>query len=234
MHACAGDAKITRRLDRHLGHGVDGCPPCGLDTPIDHLVRGTGDRAAEAIEGTLTSLVNHPVVLAVHPGSGEGRQQAPVESVAHHAVDRREPGGMGLPGIGSLRMAMPRGSQSDATSLAAQAVASALTRSAGPLTAADAALPRVGGERPHQRCAGQDGTASARQGHRPRHRHRTDQGCPHHRAEAVPTDQGRQGAKVMAIVPGGPTPIADYPLIRLAANLVSAEASEGAASSSTS
>ncbi|MCB1293193.1 MAG: hypothetical protein KDB67_00700, partial [Gordonia sp.] len=38
-----------------------------------------------------------------------------------------------------------------------------------------------------------------------------------------------KSAKVMAIVPGGPTPIADYPLIRLAANLISAEASEGAA-----
>ena len=74
-------------------------------------------------------------------------------------------------------------------------------------------------------------TARRRQpsGHRPRHRHCTDQAVPITEQKLYQLTKDDKSAKVMAIVPGGPAPIADYLPIRLAANLVSAEASEGAA-----
>lgn len=187
-----------------------------------------------AIEGTPASLVTTPVVLAVQPQLGDavknGLQWSQLPTLQETDGSLSS---VGLPGIGSLRMAMPRGAQSDATSLAAQAVTSSITQSTGPLTAADAALPRttsvvnalINGapDTPDGTAAsaltaiGSDLTTSR------------IRAVPITEQELYQLTKDDTTARVTQIVPDGPTPIADYPLIRLAGEQVPTEASEGVA-----
>ena len=235
VHVRAGDAKITLEgLTGTWDTASMGARPAAWIPQSTIWSAELATVRPEAIEGTPTSLVTTPVVLAVHPRLGvkvdnklQWSQLPTMQSTDGSLA------AWGLPGIGSLRMAMPRGSQSDATSLAAQAVASALTRSAGPLTAADAALPRVASvvnALINGAPESQDGTASAAvRAIGPDIATAPIRAVPITEQKLYQLTKDDKSAKVMAIVPGGPTPIADYPLIRLAANLVSAEASEGAA-----
>ncbi|MFZ2241364.1 MAG: substrate-binding domain-containing protein [Gordonia amarae] len=188
----------------------------------------------DAMEGTPTSLVTTPVVLAVQPDLGSTAKgtlqwsQLPTLQSSDGSLST-----LGLPDIGSLRMAMPRGAQSDATSLAAQAVASTLTRSTGPLTGDDAALPRVASvvnALINGAPESQDGTATAAlKAIGPDIGSSPVRAVPITEQKLYQLTKGDQKATVTEIVPGGPTPIADYPLIRLAGKQVSADASEGAA-----
>ncbi|MEO9328851.1 hypothetical protein [Gordonia aurantiaca] len=180
------------------------------------------------IEGNTRSLVSTPVVLAVSPelASAVGDR---LDWSAIPTLQRRDGSltDFGLRGWGSLRMAMPVGARSDASALAAQAVATSVTRTTGPLTTADAESPRV--------------TSSVRamlQG-APVSPDGTPQGAATVIADApdparasihvVPITEQRlyqmtrsdTESRLAELVPGGPTPIADYPVIRLSGEQVS-------------
>ena len=97
-----------------------------------------------AVDGRPESLVTSPVVLAMNPDLARAfgdtltwgqlpTLQTRANSLA--VVDRES--------WGSLRMAMPLGTGSDATALSSQAIAAAVTRTTGALSEADAASQRV-------------------------------------------------------------------------------------------
>lgn len=231
----AGDAKIT--LDGLKGTwdaASMGARPAAWIPQSTIWSAELATARPNAIEGSPTSLVTTPVVLAVHPdlGAKAGNSLQWSQLPTMQATDESL-SALGLPGIGSLRMAMPRGAQSDATSLAAQAVASTLIRSAGPLSGDDAALPRVASVvnalingAPEVK----DGTASAAvDAIGPDIADSPVRAVPITEQKLYQLTKDDKTAKVTEIVPGGPTPLADYPLIRLAGKQVSSDASEGAA-----
>ncbi|WP_439028963.1 substrate-binding domain-containing protein [Gordonia terrae] len=176
----------------------------------------------DAIEGDTRSLVSTPVVLAVSPALNDAIG-ADLDWSQVPTLQRRDNSlaDVGLPGWGSLRMAMPLGAQSDASALAAQAVATRVTRTSGPLTAADAESPRVSSSVP----AMLEGAPLSPDG--------TPKGAATLIADAP--DPAKAGIHVVPIteqqlfqmtradtrprlaelIPGGPTPIADYPIVRL-------------------
>ncbi len=190
----------------------------------------------DAIEGNTRSLVSTPVVLAVSPelnSSLTGRldwSQIPT-------LQRRDNSlaDFGLQGWGSLRMAMPIGAQSDASALAAQAVATRVTRTTGPLTTADAESPRASSSV----RAMLEGAPLSPDG--------TPQGAATAIADApdaaraeihvVPITEQRlfqmtredDRARLAELIPSGPTPIADYPVIRMSGPEVSESAADAVA-----
>ncbi|QKT07386.1 hypothetical protein HUN08_09415 [Gordonia sp. X0973] len=190
------------------------------------------DRPATA-EGAPDSLVTSPVVLAVDAAfaakAGTKLSWARLPGLAKRRDAMAE---FGLPAWGALRLAMPTGPASDATALAAQAVAAqsnppadALTGTKAKSPAAAAAIEAVLAAAPPARSAAgvvaEMGTGDPRRG-----------------IHAVPiteqqlfalTREGDLAQKVRAYSPAGPTPIADYPVVRLSDESVSAVESDGAA-----
>ena len=174
------------------------------------------------IEGDSRSLVSTPVVLAVSPdlakAAGDQLDWSQIPLLQQRDASLTE---FGLQGWGSLRMAMPIGAQSDASALAAQAVATRVTRTTGPLTTADAESPRV------------TSSVKAMLGGAPLSPDGTPQGAATVIADAadpakagihaVPITEQRlfqmtktdQTARLAEVIPSGPTPIADYPIVRL-------------------
>lgn len=180
------------------------------------------------IEGNPRSLVSTPVVLAVSPdlarAVGDRLDWSAVPTLQRRDASLTD---FDLQGWGSLRMAMPVGAQSDASALAAQAVATSVTRTTGPLTTADAESPRV------------TSTVRAMLEGAPVSPDGTPQGAAtviadapdpaRSRIHVVPITEQRlyqmtkshTTARLAELVPGGPTPIADYPIIRLSGEQVS-------------
>ncbi|MBD0862692.1 hypothetical protein IA539_15960 [Gordonia sp. zg691] len=190
----------------------------------------------DVVEGNTRSLVSTPVVLAVSPELNSALRNR-LDWSQIPMLQRRDASltDFGLPGWGSLRMAMPIGAQSDASALAAQAVATRVTRTTGPLSTADAESPRVASSvRAMLEGAplSPDGT--------PRGAAKTIADAPDPAKapiHAVPiTEQqlfqmtrGDARARLAEVVPDGPTPIADYPIIRLSGTEVSDVAGDAVA-----
>lgn len=178
--------------------------------------------APAAVQGKATSLVSSPVVLATSPELAEafdgGLDWAQLPTLQGNAESLAD---VGLDGWGALRMAMPLGAQADASALASQAVAAQIGRSAL-LTEADATSPQV--QSSLRALIGDAPTEPA--------------GMPSEAATAIADAQDPAQAPIHAtpiteqqlyqltkndaetrlaqVLPTGPTPIADYPVIRLA------------------
>ncbi|AZG44664.1 type 2 periplasmic-binding domain-containing protein [Gordonia insulae] len=183
-----------------------------------------------AVDGKPASLVSSPVVLATAPRLAEAFE-GNLEWQQLPTLQRRDAalGDVGLGSWGSIRLAMPTGAQSDATALSAQAVAAQVTRTTGTLTEQDASSSRVASSID----AMTDGAPQSPDG-TPVGAARSiadaddDASAPIH-AVAI-TEQALYqltksdtSARLAEVVPGGPTPVADYPIIRLAGSGVSAE-----------
>lgn len=190
----------------------------------------------EAVEGSTRSLVSSPVVLAVSPALreavGDSFDWSQVPTLQRRDASLTD---FGLEGWGSLRMAMPIGAQSDASALAAQAVATRVTRTTGPLTTADAESARV----TSSVRAMLEGAPMSPDG--------TVSGAATVIAEAsdparapihvVPITEQRlyqltredASPRLAELIPDGPTPVADYPVIRLSAPQIDEVASDAVA-----
>ncbi|MGC4932134.1 hypothetical protein ACLQ3C_00405 [Gordonia sp. DT30] len=176
----------------------------------------------DLVDGDPDSLVTSPVVLATAPELGT-KLSGRLDWGQLPTLQRRDDslGDFGLQGWGSLRMAMPREGQSDPTALAAQAVAMRVTRSMGTLTADDAASPRVASSidaltesAPRSPDGSPAGAAGAI----------ADASDPATAAiHAVPITEQRlyqltkndARARLAEVMPSGPTPIADFPVVHL-------------------
>ncbi|MGV9672875.1 MULTISPECIES: hypothetical protein [unclassified Gordonia (in: high G+C Gram-positive bacteria)] len=175
----------------------------------------------DLVDGTPDSLVTSPVVLATAPQLGAKADQLDWGRLPTLATRDDSLDDLGLRGWGSLRMAMPREAQSDPSALAAQAVAARVSRTTGPLTAADASTERV------------SSSIRALTGSAPRSPDGTPVGAATAIAEAadpatadihaVPITEQRlyqltkddSTPRLSEVIPLGPTPIADFPVIRL-------------------
>lgn len=181
-----------------------------------------------AVDGRPESLVTSPVVLAMNPdlakafGDDLTWGQLPTLQTRDNSL-----AGVGRDGWGSLRMAMPLGTGSDATALSSQAIAAAVTRTTGALTESDATSQRVAssvGAVLRDAPATPDGTpASAVETIAAS----TDPATAAIRAVPVTEQSLYAGTRddsrvrVTEVVPGGATPIADYPIIKTAGSAVS-------------
>ncbi|GAA1480130.1 hypothetical protein GCM10009624_05700 [Gordonia sinesedis] len=190
----------------------------------------------DAVDGRPESLVTSPVVLAASPEFADAADS--LDWAQLPALQRGDEGltDLGLRGWGSLRMAMPNGPGSDASALAAQAVAARVLRVSGPLTDDGARSAR----------ARSSITALTRPA--PRSPDGTPAGAVRVIAEAsdaadapihvVPITEQKlyqltrpdaespvSGTQIRAVRPTGATPQADFPVVRLAGDEVSVAAS---------
>ncbi|MFT4044310.1 MAG: hypothetical protein QM673_14225 [Gordonia sp. (in: high G+C Gram-positive bacteria)] len=191
--------------------------------------------APTAIEGSPQSLVISPVVLATSPALAS-KFNARLDWAALPMLQWRDASlrEFGLTGWGSIRMALPIGGQSDASALAAQAVAMRVTHTTGTLTAADARSPRVASSIRAMLTgpASPDGTPT---GAATTIRDAADPATAS--IHAVPITEQRlyqltrtdSIARLSEVIPSGPTPVADYPVIRLAGDRVPDFASDAVA-----
>lgn len=170
------------------------------------------------------SLVSSPVVLAVAPQLKEALAEQNWGTLPGLQTDPASLDGLGLQGWGGLRMAMPLAGDSDASYLAAEAVASAAAPQGSPVNAGLGAVGRLMSGAPEladtdastalDALVGADDPASA----------------PVH--AVVSTEQrvfaqgsGMQDAqgKLAAWIPPGPTATADFPTVLLAGDWLSQE-----------
>lgn len=176
----------------------------------------------DLVDGTPESIVTSPVVLATSVPLGEKARNS-LDWGQLPTLQRRDDSldDLGLPGWGSLRMAMPREAQSDPSSLAAQAVAMRVTRTTGPLTAADASSPRVASSiraltdsAPRSPDGSPAGAATAI-AEAPDPAKAAIHAVPITEQRLYQLTKGDTQARLAEIMPLGPTPIADYPFMRL-------------------
>lgn len=221
-----GDAKIT--LDGLAGRSWD---PAAMGSRPAAWVPQSSIWSAElaaarpdAVDGSPASLVSTPVVLATAPRLADALRDS-LEWGQLPTLQRRDGSlaDVGLSSWGSLRLATPvGGAASDATVLAAQAVAMQVTRSPSVLNESDAQSPRVASSisalltgAPQSPDGSPTGAAKAIA-------EADDPATSPIHAVAI-TEQSLyeltrddKQARLAEVIPGGPTPIADYPVIRLA------------------
>lgn len=182
----------------------------------------------EVVDGRPESLVTSPVVLATSTEFADAANDLQWSELPE--LQRRDNSLVDLGVPGSLRMAMPAGAQSDASALAAQAVVAQTLRASGPLTDAsvrspDATSAVTGLTEGAPRSP--DGTPAAAV------RVIADAGGPANAPiRSVPITEQKlyqltrsdDRARIAALRPGGPTPAADFPVIRLSSDQVPVEA----------
>ncbi|MED5801911.1 substrate-binding domain-containing protein [Gordonia sp. Z-3] len=232
-----GDAKVT--LDGLAGAwdpAALGARPAAWVPQSSIWAADLVSARPDIVDGTPSSLVSSPVVLATAPELAEAFdgeldwQQLPTLQQRDASL-----GAFGLGSWGSIRLAMPIGAQSDATALAAQAVAMQVTRTMGPLTEQDADSPRVAS------------SIEAMSSGAPQSPDGTPVGAARLMADASdPADATIHAVaiteqslyqltrddttpRLAEVIPGGPTPIADYPIIRLTGDGVAAEQTDAVA-----
>lgn len=234
-----GDAKVT--LDGLTAGTWDdksmGAHPAAWVPQSSIWAAQLSSAKPDAVDGAPSSLITSPVVLAMAPdlasafdGQLEWGQLPTYQSRDRSLAD------VGRGSWGSLRLSVPTGAQSDASVLMAQAVAAQVARTTGTLTAQDAKSATVASSIEALRSgapASPDGTtlgaatAMAQQSADP-------SSAPIH-AVAITEQSLYQLTKadttqrLAEVVPGGPTPIADYPIIRLGGDAVPPEQSDAVA-----
>lgn len=176
----------------------------------------------DLVDGLAESLVTSPIVLTAAPELGTALSrtldwgQLPALARRTDSLDD-----FALSGWGSLRMAMPHNAQSDSSALAAQAVAMEVNRSSGPLTAAAASSARVQStiktlieSAPRSPDGTPAGAATAIASARdPAKADIHAVPITEQRLYQLTKDDAR--ARLSEVIPKGPTPIADYPFLRL-------------------
>lgn len=173
----------------------------------------------DVVDGAPKSLVSTPVVLATAAEMAEligddlDWADLPAQTRANSLA------AFGVRSWGSLRIAMPVGPQSDATALAATALAAAVTDATGPLTERQA-----GSSQASTAIAALMDSSPAIPGGTVESAVSVVSTDPRSASiRAVPITEQRlylitrddDPARAAAVRPNGPTPIADYPMIRL-------------------
>ncbi|MCF8571807.1 hypothetical protein L5G32_16180 [Gordonia sp. HY002] len=182
----------------------------------------------EALQGPPESLVSSPVRLAVEPELAQAANDRIGWADLPDLTLANSLSAFGHRSWGSLRMAMPNGPQSDATALAAQAVAAATADEKDALTLAEVNRPRVNDAVEQLMSAppriGDGSTEAAVEAV-------ATAGDPADaKVRAVPVTEQRlysltkddERARVTAVAPTGSTPVADYPVVRLSGDQVPA------------
>jgi hypothetical protein len=184
----------------------------------------------DVVDGTPASLVTSPVVLAI-PAAAAAAMNGNVGWIELPTLQRsaRAMEDLGLDGWGELKMAMPVGPQSDATMLAAQAIATEVSRtSSGALSPEDAASPLVSSTlRAMLASAPPTDLGSAESGVRMLQQEADPATGKIH---AVPITEQQlysltkddANSDVVSLLPTGPTPMADFPVVNLTGEQVDA------------
>ncbi|MGE2835924.1 hypothetical protein [Mycobacterium sp. SMC-4] len=170
------------------------------------------------------SLVSSPVVLAVAPALKDALADQTWAALPRLQNDPAALDGLGLPGWGNLRLAMPLERDADAAYLAAEAVATGAAPQGAPASAGLGAVSSLMSGAPELA----DGTAAtaldalieaddARTA--PVHAVVTTEQQLFERTASLPD----AAAKVVAWRPAGPTPVADFPTVLLSGDWLSQE-----------
>lgn len=187
---------------------------------------------ASAIDADPSSLVSSPVVLAIPSDAKQaidgkvGWIDLPTLQRSEAAMER-----LGLADWGRLKLAMPIGPQSDSTMLASQAIAMEISRSSRALSPEDAASPRVSSTLTAM-LSEAPSTGSAESGVRTL---MNESDAAAREIHAVPITEQQLYAltkdeaepAVVALLPDGPTPVADFPVITLSGENVDAAQRDG-------
>lgn len=181
------------------------------------------------VDGTPQSLVTSPIVLAVAPEFAQKAAgqiawgELPTLARSTQGLEQ-----FGLKGWGGLRLAMPTGPNSDATALAAQGVATAVTRSQGMMLASDAESARVRSsidalrklapslEENSAAWAADSIATAANPAAAPIH------AVPITEAQLyVLSRASKSGTNLRELIPTGAAPLADFPIVHLRGDKVS-------------
>jgi hypothetical protein len=182
-----------------------------------------------ATTGTPKSLAGSPVVLAVRPELKAALEQQTWATLPTLQNQPDSLDGLNLPGWGSLRLAMPRTGDSDASYLAAEAVAAASAPQDGPVTAGTGAVsalvdgqPQLDGNSLAEAFKGllADGDAAAA----PVHAVVTTEQRLFTRGASLPDARD----SLAAWSPPGPAPVADFPAVLLSGGWINTEQASAA------
>ena len=233
----AGDAKTT--LDALTGTwdtGSMGAFPAAWVPQSSVWAAELTQAKPSTVEGNPSSLVTSPVVLATSAelgGTIDGKiDWGQVPTLQQRDGSLRD---FDLSDWGSLRMAMPLGAQSDASSLAAQAVAMRVMRTSSSLTNDDASSSRVSSsvsamlEGAPQSPDGTPVGAATVMRDADDARTSPIHAVPITEQQLYKLTREDSTARLAEIVPTGPTPLADYPIIRLSGDQVPPVASAAVA-----
>jgi hypothetical protein len=180
--------------------------------------------AGEQTVSDSRSLVTSPVVLAVHPQLKNALAQQNWSTLPALQSNPTSMDGLNLPGWGSLRLALPLAGDSDASYLAAEAVATTSAPPGAPATAGTSAVSTLMAGQPKladtkavtalDAMLGADDPATA----------------PVHAVVSTEQQIYQRGGsmadakdKLASWLPPGPTAIADYPTVLLAGTWLSQE-----------
>ncbi|PYE20709.1 extracellular solute-binding protein [Williamsia limnetica] len=175
------------------------------------------------VDGDSASLVSSPVVLAISTEAEDamdgnvGWIDLPTLQRSDAAMDR-----LGLQGWGPLQMAMPIGPQTDATLLAAQAIAAQISRTtSGALSPEDAASPLVSSTLTRMKSEAPPTDLGTAESGVQMLMKQTDPAAGTLHAVPITEQQLYLQTKddadpgVVAFLPTGPTPMADFPVVTL-------------------
>jgi hypothetical protein len=170
------------------------------------------------------SLVTSPVVLAVRPQLKAALAQQNWRNLPGLQTNPRALDGMNLPGWGSLKLALPLSGDSDASYLAAEAIAAASAPSGAPPSAGAGAVNSLVAGQPkladNKASTAMDALLNAANpAAAPVHAVVTTEQLLYQRATSLPDAKN----VVSSWLPPGPTAMADYPTVLLSGNWLSQE-----------
>ena len=170
------------------------------------------------------SLVTSPVLLAIRPELKDALAQQNWGTLPGLQTDPTALDGLNLPGWGPLRLSLPLSGDSDASYLAAEAVAAASAPPGAPASAGTGAVNTLVGGQPkladNKASTAMDALLSATDpATAPVHAVVTTEQQLFQRAASMPNAKNT----VASWLPPGPTAMADYPTVLLSGNWVSQE-----------
>jgi hypothetical protein len=183
----------------------------------------------EAVAGAQTvsdsrSLVTSPVLLAIRPQLKDALAQQNWGTLPGLQTNPTALDGLNLPGWGPLRLSLPLSGDSDASYLAAEAVAAASAPAGAPASAGAGAVNTLVGGQPkladNKASTAMDALLSSTDpATGPVHAVVTTEQQLFQRAASMPDAKN----KVASWLPPGPTAMADYPTVLLSGNWLSQE-----------
>lgn len=170
------------------------------------------------------SLVSSPVLLAVQPQLKNALAQQNWSTLPQLQADPTSLEGLGLAGWGSLRLALPLSGDSDASYLAAEAVAAASAPAGAPPSAGTGAVNRLVAGQPkladnHASTAMEAMLTADDPAGAPVHAVVTTEQQLYQRSTGLPNAK----SVVASWLPPGPTAMADYPTVLLSGDWLSKE-----------
>jgi hypothetical protein len=185
--------------------------------------------AGEQTVSDSRSLVTSPVVVAIRPQLKDALAQQNWGTLPGLQTNQSSLDGLNLPGWGSLRLALPLSGNSDASYLAAEAVAAAAAPAGQPATAGTGAVNTLVGAQPkladNKLSTAMDALLNATDpAGAPVHAVVTTEQQLFQRTASMPDAKN----KVTSWLPPGPAVIADYPTVLLSGNWLSQEQASAA------